>query len=560
MNPICGMRIILIISTTLLLLLTGCRHTASDPAIRRAELLADSLPRQALTILDSIPEQNLSAHDLFLHRYLTIKAKDKLFITHTGDSLLRLALDYAENNPRSVNYPEVLYYAGRVYNDIGDYPTALEYYHNSLDQIPEDRNPRLRAKVLAYIGHIFSATCLYDESIDAFRKAIQCDSVCSDTLNLMYDYISLGNVYLKKDNYDSSEKCYREVMKLADAYPKIMAEQNLNIARVKYRKNRIDSAVMLINNIVYKVEPEIRNHALASAAEIYREANMPDSAYRYAMELISSKNNRDKVRGYNVLLSDVLKNKIPDDSVRSYIRKYTMNMNRLMKRNTETQIFINNSYYNYSVQQRERLDSEKKLSVSYFALLVAAMLILIVSGVLIYQKIKLKNRKIQTLEFQNEIATLRERLSHSLSEEKTDSTTDSTKEIILQKLNAEDIDKGQILEDVIRESIAYKNLMAYLREKRMLPFDSPLWTELENVVLKASPGFIEVLGLLTNGKLTEEELHTAILIKCHITPTQMTILLSRSKGTISQRRMILGSKIFEKKVSVANVDMLIKKL
>ncbi len=88
----------------------------------------------------------------------------------------------------------------------------------------------------------------------------------------------------------------------------------------------------------------------------------------------------------------------------------------------------------------------------------------------------------------------------------------------------------------------------------------PLWKELENTVLNASPEFINNLRRLTLGNLSTMELRTAILIKCHIKPSEMSVLLGKSNGAIISRRQVLSEKVFDQKMSVKVIDDIIRLL
>ena len=74
------------------------------------------------------------------------------------------------------------------------------------------------------------------------------------------------------------------------------------------------------------------------------------------------------------------------------------------------------------------------------------------------------------------------------------------------------------------------------------------------------PDFKANLRLLTQSRLTSLDLHTALLIKCHFTPTQMSVLLGRSKGTIVSRRETLSLKIFDEKIGTKVIDGIIRLL
>ncbi len=110
---------------------------------------------------------------------------------------------------------------------------------------------------------------------------------------------------------------------------------------------------------------------------------------------------------------------------------------------------------------------------------------------------------------------------------------------------------------IILGSEAYKSLQQHVNSGTQIKEESDLWKRLEEVILQSSPHFLENLRLLLNGKLQSFDLHTAILVKCGVTPSQMSTLLCRSKTTISSRRESIGTRIFGQKVSNKVVDTII---
>lgn len=120
-------------------------------------------------------------------------------------------------------------------------------------------------------------------------------------------------------------------------------------------------------------------------------------------------------------------------------------------------------------------------------------------------------------------------------------------------------ERKQISETIL-QSETYASLKAYIDNKMMIPIDDPLWGDLEKLVCIDSPDFHARLLLLTDGRITINEHHLALLIKCGVTPTQMTILVSRTKGTISHRRESLCLKIFNKQLGVKVLDEIVRLL
>ena len=557
------MRIYLIILTALLLF-TGCRHTASDPAIRQAELLADSLPRRALSIIDSIPVSSLSGHDLFLHHFLKIKTEDKLFIVHRNDSLIKPVLDYAENNRRSVNYPEVLYYAGRVYADLGDYPEALKYYHLSLNELAKTENLSLKAKILSYISGVYYSCYLYDESEYYINRSIRLDSILGDSLNLIYDMTDLAQIYYYRKRYDKAYQMLNKIIALSqNSFPKLEAEQYVDMARIKLQQGQPDSAMILITRYMNNVEGRAKNDAIATAAETYMIAGKPDSAYLYATRLIKSPTSNAKSRGYMVLLHPSLSAFTPKDSIYNYASALVRNARNTLNQNGSEKIFIESSRFNYEIQKRERDLAEQKFQnlIKWYAFGVIALLILAV--VILVLRLKNKQQKLNLLKAEKAIHSLTSKLS-KYKELETPDTTDIEQKTSIKAslLKQAEILSQQENQDYIKNLQAATpiELLEILNQNKQIPQADKIWDQLLNIILEISPGFKSNMEILTDGQLSRSELEIAILIKYGLSLSSITKILGRSKQAVHSRRHNLGKKIFNDNFNVKDVDALIKVL
>ena len=89
-------------------------------------------------------------------------------------------------------YPEVLYYGGRVYSDIGDYPTALRHFNEALEKLEDsEKNLALKATINSQTGQLLNKLCIYDQAQQYIRAAIEIEKATKDSINLMYDYNTL---------------------------------------------------------------------------------------------------------------------------------------------------------------------------------------------------------------------------------------------------------------------------------------------------------------------------------------------------------------------------------
>jgi hypothetical protein len=116
------------------------------------------------------------------------------------------------------------------------------------------------------------------------------------------------------------------------------------------------------------------------------------------------------------------------------------------------------------------------------------------------------------------------------------------------------------ISSVIINSKSYGTLQKFIGDKKFVTDSNPLWDELYNSIIQSSPNFKNKLRLLIGENIKQHELQTIILIKCGVTPTQMTYLLGKTKGSISSRRESLGLKILGEKFNLKVVDQVIRSL
>ena len=147
-----------------LMLFLGCSGSYRDDLRLRnigTKLSDRSLPSsEALPLLGSlekIPDTDLSEGERHYRDFLTIKASDKGYVKHTSDSLYLTVKDYFSSHHSREMLPEVLYYGGRVYSDMGNYPIALQYFQEALDGMEgRQENLYLKRCVLSQTGRLLS--------------------------------------------------------------------------------------------------------------------------------------------------------------------------------------------------------------------------------------------------------------------------------------------------------------------------------------------------------------------------------------------------------------------
>ena len=582
-------RILLYISA--LLLFAGCSDRRHDALLERVALTVAESPEDALRALDSIDRGALAGDDRHYYDFLALKARDKAYIVHTSDSAYLSVYRYYSDRENDPLYPEVLYYGGRVYSDLGDYPSALGYFQQALDRLPADtRDIDLRNRVLSQTGRLLNSLRLYDEAVPYIKSSIDINRQLKDTLSLIYNLQLLGDTYLRANNCSLAENVFREGLGLCikHSIPTLVVKTKMYLGAVKYKLGQIDSALSYIRHTPDNIDPIVRNNAIAYASNIYKEAGILDTAYLYSHELISSPDPLNHQIGYQVILSPELRNFVHPDTLDLYFTDYLDLLENSYDNNENQLAIIQQSLYNYRLHDREKTEAVKANAYLWRWIAAIILILIILVVVTLIQKIKDKNRIIELHQALESITVLEQELKSARntapipSESKenraneeisatigpcieTGSAMSSERELrerLKDKLMSlyENGNSETVISSVILQSEPYRTLRDSIENGKSIKDDSPLWNELEQVVLQVSPKFVSNLNLLTLGKLTALDLHTALLIKCGIRPSEMTILLGRTNGAIISRRSTLCAKVLDKKTSVKVIDRMIRYL
>ena len=314
------------------------------------------------------------------------------------------------------------------------------------------------------------------------------------------------------------------------------------------------------------------------ASTIYLAAGILDTAFMYSRELVSQPSPMHKEIGYQNLLSPELRSFIRPDSLDEYISRYQDILANYYDENENLAAISEQNLYNYRLHELGKEKAEKVNETLKLWIIAASFVIIAMIVVILLLKIKNKNNIIELHRSIENINRLKQELSrynegqsgHSatnigadnppspVSRKQTESELREQLKQELLSLYESGVETQEVPEQITNSEI-YQTLKAFIREERPIQEEN-IWEELERTVAECSPRFKTNLNLLTSGKLTSLDLHTALLIKCGFKPSEMTILFGRSNGAIISRRETLGLKALDKKTGVKVIDGIIRLL
>ncbi len=577
--------------------IVSCGRQDNDPRlIKIAENISVS-PKEALADLDAINSDALNDSDRHLYDFLTIKAKDKAGITHMSDSLILDVIDYYKIKSEDMIYPEVLFYGGRVYSDLEDYMSAVKYFQEALSILSDDNsNQRLRCNILIQMGTLFNRMELFDYAVSYLKEAVENNRLYADTLDMAYCNNLLGEAYAGLKNYDSAESAIKKSIALTRqiAHPD-SAAMLVSLSVLASRKGDADAALGILHSVSeagrrpYFITPRV--------ADIYIESNVLDTAYLIAHELATSSGIGNRKAGYGILLSSELRNMVPLDSLNYFFGEYK---NTLELSVSENELKIrrllksNYDYWIYEEEKNKTMKTERMLKdwIAGFSVLT----LLLVSKNLFKKILLYKSRIVLMRESLSDIMQLRKSLSDeqmasdaengfsinendicennqfdrsALSSNKRENLNTSIKYLgknecmLREKLRKELIAlfnsslNPAPVSTVITCSHAYEQILGYLKNNKPISETNPVWNDLEVAVVESSKEFKIRLQLLTGG-CSEEDYHLALLIKSGFTTTQLSVLIGRTKSTISYRRKGLCAKLLGNGFETKAIDTIIR--
>ena len=541
-----------------------------DGRLGRADRLVCEDAAAALQVLDSIDAEGLSEADRAWLGLLVTKANDKLYVRHESDSLIRAVVRYYASHSDEERYTEALYYAGRVAADMGDAPTALRYYSEAESRIEESApGSELHLNILSQKGRQFEKLRLYEEAEEYLKKTLELSEAAGDTANLHYDYQALGGLYLSMRRLDEAEAMIRKAMVLAPGDELLQCY----LAGIKYEQHDNGEALRLIRGIPERTDTISRHFALAYAADIYREAEIRDTALVYARELIGNGDMYNKITAYKVILSSGMLKDLPEDNIPDYIDGMLSAVEEKYDEHGAEAAMMQNSLYNYANHEAARVKAEQERNrlMAICAILTAIILIAIIS-----MTAKRLRAVQKTVRMQRRVMMIERKAPLLLGpwEGNTEQTTTSIEATMQSEEEATDTLKREIMNRadgrrtertasyVIKRSDSEGRRIITDALERGIPLkeESDVWRQAEEYVNNTSEKFEEKLTALSSHKLTRDEYRLAVLIRCGATPKDLAALLGRGKSTISMYRNGLCKKLFQEDGNIRELDNIIRSI
>lgn len=566
-------------------MLTCCSDRKPYPlAMQQAESCIVAHPDSALIYLSTLknaiadePEETRMYYAL-----LTIKANDKLYITHTSDSLIKVVTHFYENQKDQDKLMEAHYYMGSVYRDMKDTPQAVRAFQQAIDTGKDSKRYDLLGRIYEQMGTLFAYQGLYDEGMEAYKTLYYYCDKQEDRDGVVITLRDIARMYDAKDQKDSAIYYYKEAhVKSLELTDKSIEDNVLRELGCLYvALARFDSAKVLFSKAS---TIENKANALLALGTIYQNASQKDSARYYFNDAIICGNSYVKKSAYQAL-SKMEAQKGDYRTALDYAYKSEEQADSIKKRTRTEAISKIHSLYNYQHTQQENesllSDNERKKNQIHELSLVLIVALSVVFWYVCYLKRKKKvfieqEKKLYQLKEKQYIDSLAyvevnkqkmNELEEQLLQAEAQKNTLQKELIQLQKELLE-ISNRKILVSLNEKellALAFKKSDIYLRfhkagntDKRTITEED--WDELQAGLDVTYNNFTTQLYALCP-QITELELRICCLIKISVQVKNIANLIARTPSAISTCRTRLYKKIHGKEGTTEMMDQFIADL
>lgn len=550
----------------------ACTNKPYPQSLRVADSLIHNNPDSAVILLEELKRSMAfepQATQMY-YQLLTIKAKDKAYITHTSDSLIKTVVKYYEERKDRERLPETYYYAGRVYRDLGDAPQALEYLQKAIESTKDCTDYRLISRIYSQTGTLYLYQDTYDQALEVFRKAYQYCLSDKDSIGMVYSLRDIGRTFTTLNCADSALYYYKGALNYAE-----QIHNNHLVGVVQAELSGLYIQLEMYPEAFTAIQCSnkyIKGHNIAPfyaiLADYYYYTNQLDSATFYYTQIASFDDLYQKQGSYKGL-GNIARKKGQYKEAMEYFDKYLICTDSIKDiTNTET-IRKMQSLYNYQLKEKENSKLQRQAAnYKLWNILLIFSLLSLVFLFIAYHQFRKKKEQQQLVKQERIKQIQKERYAQSNTY--LEKNKEQIKEVELSLHKAE-IEKDQLRQDLLK---AQKSLIEKTNEQitatQRVQKQSELALKHSDIYKKfhfAVQGSDEKIGnddwkelmcavdeaynqfttrLLELYPMKTIEIQVCVLIKIGLSPAQIAFITIRSRQAISSIRKRLYSKVMGK--------------
>lgn len=559
----------------LILLMVACsERRAYVEALGRAKTVLGEHPSEALAILDSLGthESDFGKHFRMQYRLLRLNTLNKLDTVFHSTTEAQTLADYFDDHGSPNEQMLAHYLLGRAYYDLHEAPMALHCFQEAAekaDTTASDCDYRQLSRVYGQMASLFYYQNLLTQSLRCDDQSIKYAFIGKDTLNAILSMSSKFFSYNALHQIDSAFYIEKIASDLAvkHGYKALSAVILGGSIRLLVEKGELIKAKRYID--IYERESGFFDsaHCIERGREMYYNIKgfyylsieKYDSAeYFFRKELREGKDHNNQNAGSRGLALLYQRKQVPDSVAKYALYSYEMN-DSVYAQTATHEVEQIKGMYDYSrnqmlaQQEKERADSETELRrwlvIAFLSFGICICYVILnerkkktealrkykanVSALALAQveMVQLRSQEIEYSRLiqskEKQLLSLQEEI-HSFQEKE-------------QRQNESEEERLQIAENNLAQSPLYKKLQTMSNKGQKITDDD--WQWIYSLAIEYFPSFWEYI---TSKKfaLNESEFNTCVLIRLHVRPVSVSVMLEVTTGYVSKLRIRLYEKLF----------------
>ena len=546
-----------LVAIVLFLIMGACNNHPQAPILLEVEKIIEEQPDSALSILNKVENINqLSEKDHATYCLLLTQAQDLNYITHTSDSLIKIAATYFEKSNDKHKASLSYYYMGRVNTDLHDALKAQEFYLKALEIGEKTKDYHLLAKICNNLGTLYNYQDIYDLALPMQKKALYYINMeqKQDTVNMSYILRNTARTFTLMNLEDSAVIYHKQALKYSRPYniSSILVDLgNIYIYKNEYveAKKYIDLAQnsTTILKTLYPI--------YLSKGKLLSAMGQLDSAKYYLTQCSQSSNIYTQAGSLYHLAQVALKENDLNNYVK-YTETYSTLRDSITKHSHFENIRIAQSMFNYQRIAKEKDQFEKKAAqrMIFIYQVIIIFFLTIAIFIFIFKREKIKKKRLtelkeeqykrsqQYIENNNkQIFQLTETL-HSKQEEMSEVERQlyEARKLMLEMENRQIFEKqGTIL--LLEKDFHNSSIYIRIHREDDIQLSPSEWEELHQLIDATYPDFTNQLIRLYP-QISIEEIHICYLVKMQLSIKKIAFIMHITSSGVSQCRRRLYKK------------------
>lgn len=511
------------------------------------------------------------------YHLLCIKAKDKMDVLPTSDSLINRIVAYYESHPDKERLTEAYYQQGGVYRDLHNAPRAIACYRMAITTGQGRNNKMLIGKIYGQMAILFAYQGLHKESMAAARQQYAYGDTAGNFCGMAFACRDMARIYHLSAQIDSAILSYRKGYEIAIAHQDSNTAYSIlsELGGVYFEEKQNDSARVILQRVL-KYSPF--SNVCKMLGEIYLQDEKIDSAEYYLQTVFKEGDTYNQIGAYHALSQVAAYRKDYPKAYQYELKAYQLQDTIRQITKTE-EVAKANTLYDYHLTEQDNFHLKEQTIHQQMTItgLILSLGILFSAGGGIYLHIRQKRQKAeeqakrllliqeehyrQTQQEQQQqeqqIKELTEQLQVAIRQ------NDKLKQAQLEsRKEALESSSQQFLHTIASQEqrIAhFKQSDIYLLFHRatdshdLNPDD---WKTLQHEIDEVYPQFTHRI-LMLYPRLSTNELHICYLIKTGISVSQIAHLLNRSTSAITVARARMHKKLTGEEGSAEKTDKII---